>query len=344
MKCSSSKYRFAKLLRLSACVLAFAFCGAGEALALDKVTFGTNWLAEAEHGGFYQALADGTYAKYGLDVTILPGGPQSNNQLLLPLGKLDFYLGGNLLNVFNAAAQNVPMVAVAALFQKDPQMFMSHPAEGLDTFKALRHHTIFVGKEGMATFFQWMKADWGFREQDVKPYTFNPGPFIADKKSAQQGYVTAEPYEVEKLGGFKPNIFLLYDYGFTTYSTLIDTRPDLIAKNPGLVQRFVDASIIGWYTYIYGDNSKGNAAIKKANPDMSDAQLAFSLAKMKQYGIVDSDESLVNGVGAMSAGHIKRFFDKMAHAGVVKAGVDYKKSFDLQFVNKKVGMKLRKRQ
>jgi NitT/TauT family transport system substrate-binding protein len=156
--------------------------------------------------------------------------------------------------------------------------------------------------------------------------------------------VTAEPFAIEQLGGFKPNIFLLYDYGFTTYSTLIETRPDLVAKNPNLVQRFVDASTIGWYNYIYGDNSKANEAIKKANPEMTDAQIAFSIAKMKQYGIVDSGESLTQGIGAMSAKRIKDFFDKMVHAGVVKPDVDYKKSFTLQFVNKKVGMNLRPNQ
>ena len=327
---------------MAAWALLLTISGSNTALALDKVTFGTNWLAEAEHGGFYQALVDGTYAKYGLDVTILPGGPQSNNQLLLPTGKIDFYLGGNLLNVFNAAAHDVPMVAVAAMFQKDPQVFMSHPNVGMDTFKELRGHTIFVGKEGMATFFQWMRTYWGFQGKYVKPYTFNPAPFIADVKSSQQGYVTAEPYEVEKLGGFKPNIFLLHHYGFTTYSTLIVTRPDLVAKRPGLVQRFVDASIIGWYHYIYGDNRKANEAIKKANPEMSDGQIAYSIAKMRQYGIVDSGESLTNGIGAMSAAPIENFFQKMVRSHVLKASVPYKKSFDLQFVNKKVGLSLRR--
>ena len=321
--------------------LALSAFAAAPARALDHVRLGTNWLAEAEHGGFYQAAADGTYAKYGLDVTIAPGGPQANNELLLPVGKLDFYIGGNLLTPFNAAAQNVPIVAVAAMFQKDPQIFMSHPHEGLDTFQSLRDHTIFVGKEGLATFYRWMKADWGFRGRDVKPYTYNAAPFIADKKSAMEGYVTSEPYSVEKLGGFKPNVFLLYDYGFTAYSTLVLTRPDLIAKRPGLVQRFVDASAIGWYHYLYGNNAAANKAILKANPEMTQGQIDYSIAKMRQDGIVDSGLSLKDGIGAMHMRRIASFFAKMAHAGVVKKNVDFKKAFDLQFVDKKIGLDLR---
>ncbi len=312
------------------------------AAAADKVTFATNWLAEAEHGGFYQAVVDGTYAKYGLDVKIQQGGPQSNNALLLVTGKVDFYMGANLLQAFNAAEQHVPIVSVAAMFQKDPMILMSHPGEGFDKFEDLKNATAFIGKDALASSFQWLRSEYGFREEKVKPYTFNPAPFIADKKSAQQGYATSEPFAVESQGGFKPNIFLLTDYGFNTYSTLIETRADLIAKNPDLVQRFVDASTIGWYHYIYGDNAAANAAIKKDNPDISDAQIAFSIAKMKEYGIVDSGEALSNGIGAMSEAHVKDFFDKMAKAGVYKSDLNYKAAFTTQFVNKKVGLDLRK--
>ena len=171
------------------------------AFALDKVTFGTNWLAEAEHGGYYQAIVDGTYAKYGLDVTILQGGPQANNGLLLAAGKIEFYMGGNMLLGFSAAEQKLPIVIVAADFQKDPQIMMSHPGVGLDHWTDLPKATAFVGKEALVSFYSWMKSAYGFKEENVKPYNFNAAPFIADKSSIQQGYLTAEPYAVEKQGG-----------------------------------------------------------------------------------------------------------------------------------------------
>lgn len=315
--------------------------GLNGAKAADQVTFATNWLAEAEHGGYYQALVDGTYAKYGLDVKIIPGGPQANNRLLLITGKIDFYMGGNMIPSFTSIEQGVPTKVVAASFQKDPQVFMSHPGQGRDKFEDLKKGTIFVASELLASAYQWMKVEYGFSEANVKPYTFNPAPFIADKGSAQQGYVTSEPFAVEKQGGFKPNIFLLADYGFDTYSTLIETRNEIIEKNPDLVQRFVDASAIGWYNYMYGDNKKANDLIKKENPEMDDAQIAFSIAKMKEYGIVDSGDSLTLGIGAMTDERMKSFFDKMVKAGVIKANLDYKKSYTLQFVNKKVGLDLR---
>jgi NitT/TauT family transport system substrate-binding protein len=306
---------------------------------LDKVRFGTNWVAEAEHGGFYQALADGTYRKYGLDVTIVPGGPNVNSRILLPVGKLDFFMSANSLQSFDAVAHDIPTVAVAASFQKDPQVLIAHP--GVQTLEDLKKLTLFVSPEGMISYFQWLKADYGFDESKVKPYTFNAQPFLADKNSAMQGYVTSEPYAVETQGRFKPKVFLLADYGFNAYSTLIETRRDLVATRPDLVQRFVDASAIGWYHYIYGDSRPGNELIKRQNPEMTDALLAYSIAKMREFGIVDSDDSIKLGIGAMTDARVKSFFDKMVRAGVVKAGLDYRRAYTLQFVNKGVGAELR---
>ena len=326
--------------RLAAILLGFtAALGAAQAQPLDKVRFGTNWVAEAEHGGFYQALADGTYRKYGLDVTIVPGGPSVNNRILLPIGKLDFFMSANSLQSFDAVENNVPTVTVAASFQKDPQVLIAHP--GVETLADLKKLTLFVSKEGMASYFQWLKADYGFDESKVKPYTFNAQPFLADKNSAMQGYVTSEPYAIETQGHFKPKVFLLADDGFNAYSTLIETRRDLVEKRPELVQRFVDASAIGWYHYIYGDSRPGNELIKRQNPEMTEALLANSIAKMKEFGIVDSGDSIKLGIGAMTDARVKSFFDKMVHAGVVKASLDYKRAYTLKFVNKGVGVDLR---
>jgi NitT/TauT family transport system substrate-binding protein len=324
-------------------VMTCALSGAAGAQALDKVSFGTNWVAEAEHGGFYQALADGTYREYGLDVTIVPGGPLINNRILLPVGRLDFFMSANTLQSFDAVEQNVPTVAVAAMFQKDPQVLIAHPDVGVDKFEDLRGLTLFVSKEGIATYFQWLKTDYKFNESRVKPYTFNAQPFLADKQSAMQGYVTSEPYAIEKQGRFKPKIFLLAEYGFNAYSTLIETRRDLAENKPELVQRFVDASIIGWYHYLYGDSSPGNMLIKKHNPEMTDELLAYSIAKMKEYGIVDSGDAATLGIGAMTDARMASFFDKMVRAGVVKPSVDFRKSYSLRFVNKMVGLELRPR-
>lgn len=309
---------------------------------LDKVSFATNWIAEAEHGGFYQALADGTYRKYGLDVTIVPGGPQVNNRILLPVGKIDFYLSANTLQSFDAVEQNIPTIAVAAMFQKEPQVLIAHPDRGINDLKDLKGLVLYISKEGMASYFQWLKADYGLADAQVRPYTFNPQPFLADRNSVMQGYVTSEPYAIEKQTKVKPKVFLIADYGFNSYSTLIETRRDLVERKPDLVQRFVDASIVGWYNYIYHDNAPANNLIKRQNPEMTDDLLAYSVARMKEYGIVDSGDAVELGVGAMTDAHMASFYDKMVRAGVVKASLDYRRSYTLNFVNRKVGVELRR--
>src|SRR5215510_8058794 len=220
--------RMRRLLGIVFAVAGGLFIAPAIAQPLEKFAFGTNWVAQAEHGGFYQALADGTYRRYGLDVTIVQGGPNINNRLLLPVGRIEGFMSANT-------------------FQKEPQVLMAHPDQGIEKFEDLKRLTLYISKEGIAGYYQWLKADYGFDEAKVKPYTFNPQPFLADKRAAMQGYVTSEPYAIEKIAGFKPKLFLLADYGFDPYSTLIETRRDLVERKPQLIQRFVDASIIGWY-------------------------------------------------------------------------------------------------
>ena len=201
--------------------LAGAIAFAGPAFAADKVTFGTNWVADPEAGGYYQALVDGTYAKYGLDVTILQGGPMSNGGMLLIAGKIEFFMGGDMIGDFLAVQNNIPTIAVAAHFQKNPQIFMSHPGVGLDKWQDLPNaNPAFVSAGAVNTFWAWMRLAYGFKDENIKPYNFNSAPFIAEPRSIQQGYLTSEPLEVEKQGGFKPNVFLLADYGYSTYSTI----------------------------------------------------------------------------------------------------------------------------
>jgi len=328
---------------LNACLVGIflALTGTAAAETLDKVSFGTNWVAEPEHGGFFQALADGTYRRYGLDVTIVPGGPNVNNRILLIAGKLDFFMTANTLQSFDAVTNKVPVVAVAAMFQKDPQVFLAHPQAKVAKLEDLKSLTLFVSKEGIASYFQWLKSDYGFSEDKVKPYTSNAQPFLADPKSAMQGYVSSEPFAVEKQAGFKPTMLLLADYGFDAYSTLIETRRDLVENKPDLVQRFVDASIVGWYNYLYGDNKLGNALIKQLNPEMTDELLAYSVKAMKDHGIVDSGDAVKDGIGAMTDARMASFFDKMVRAGVVRRDIDYRQAYTLRFVNKGVGLDLR---
>ena len=328
---------------LTAALAAMAALGlAAPALALDKVRFGTNWLADPAAGGFYQAAADGTYEKYGLDVTVLPGGPQANGGLLLLFGKLDFFMGGDMIGNFLSAESKLPLVAVAADFQKSPQILMSHPNVGLDAWESLPGASpVYLGAGAINTFYAWLRLVYGFRDENVRPYNFNSAPFIANLKSIQQGYVTAEPFEIERQGHFRPNVFLLADHGYSTYATLIVTRTEIVDKQPDLVQRFVDASAIGWYHYLYGDNSKANAMIKQDNPDISDDQIAFSVATLRGRGVVDSGDAVTLGIGAMTDARWKSFFDEMTAVGLVDPRTDYRKAYTLQFVNKGVGLDLR---
>ncbi len=328
-------------MRASIGALTLASALGGEAVALDEVSFGTNWKAQGEHGGYYQAVATGIYERYGLDVTIRPGGPQVNHRQLLAAGRIDFNMGGNMFTSFNYVQNEVPAVTVAAIFQKEPQILLAHPGQGVDGFDDLAGRTLLIGTGGQQTFWLWLKNVYGLSDEQIEPYTFNPAPFLADPTKVQQGYVTSEPLAIITEGGFEPVVLLMADAGYDSYSTTIDVMQATIDANPDLVQRFVDASIEGWYSYLYGDNAAANELIKADNPDMTDEQLAFSLEKMKEYGIVDSGDALELGVGAMTDERWASFFEKAVGWGVYPADLDYQAAYTLDFVNNGVGLDLK---
>jgi NitT/TauT family transport system substrate-binding protein len=338
-------FNITKRTALKIATAAALIAASASAFAQEKVVFATNWRAQAGHGGFYQALADGTYKRFGLDVEIQQGGPQANNRPLLAAGRIDFLMTGNLLLSFDNVKNGVPTTVVAAIFQKDPQAIFAHPGQGYDKFSDLtKAPTAFISKDGQFSFWQWMKAEHGFKDENLKPYVFNVGPFLADKKSIQQGYSISEPIAIKAQTGAEPMVYLLADQGFSTYSTTIEARSEMVRTNPALVQKFVDATLIGWYNYLYGDNKAANDLIKKANPDATDAQIAGSIELMKRLGIVDSGEAQTKGIGAMDMARITDFYNKMVKAGLYKAGeVDVSKVATTQFVNKGVGLDVRRR-
>ncbi len=314
---------------------------AGAAAAQEKVVFGTNWLAQAEHGGFYQAVADGTYLNdCGFEVEILPGGPQVNNRALMLAGRMDFHMGGDLLQAFSAVQEGVPVVNIAAIFQKHPQVIVAHPGEA-ETWEDLKNLTLLIGDNGFQSYYQWMIKAYGFTAEQREPYTFNPAPFLADKRTGMQGYLSSEPYLVLKEGGFEPNVFLIADAGYSSYATTIETMADTIANEPEKVQCFVDGSIKGWYNYLYGDPSAANELIKAANPEMTDDKIAYAIDKMKEWGIVDSGNALELGIGSITDDTVEGFYNLMVESGVVEDGIDWKASYTTQFVNKGVGMDLK---
>ncbi|MEM9778556.1 MAG: ABC transporter substrate-binding protein, partial [Pseudomonadota bacterium] len=282
----------------------------------------------------------GTYAECGLEVSIQPGGPQVNNRALMLAGRIDFHMGGDLLQAFSAAQENIPVVAVAAIFQKHPQVIVTHP-EAAESWEDLKDLTLLIGDNGYQSYYQWMIAAHGFTEEQRQPYTFNPAPFLADETVAMQGYLSSEPYLVEKEGGFEPNIFLIADAGYSTYATTIETMAGTIAEKPEVVKCFVEGSILGWYNYLYGENDAANAMIMEANPEMTQDKIDFAIAKMLENGIVDSGDAETMGIGVLTSEKVLAFYEKMVAAGVVEDGLDLSATYDASFTGQGLGMDLK---
>ncbi len=326
-------------LRLSALALALLALGCSQktapstgAPAATPLKFATDWRAEAEQGGFYEAQAEGLYAKRGLNVTIVPGGPGVNVPELVASGAVDLGIGSNSFIVMNLAAEHVPVKAVAAFMQKDPQVLIAHPDVGIHTLADMKGHPIFLSDASVTAFWVWLKTKYGFTDDQIRKYAFSNAPFLADKRVVQQGYVTSEPYTIEKAAHFKPQVFLLADEGYPGYAGMVLAPDRLIASDPKAIAAFVEASAQGWRDYLFGNPAPGDALILKDNPDTSEDVLAQAREKMRSYGIVKSGDAASGDLGVMTDRRWADFFAMASRMGVFPKTLDPKGAYTLQFV------------
>lgn len=303
-----------------------------------KVTFVTDWKAQAEHGGFYQAVATGLYAKAGLDVAIKQGGPSVNTPQLIAAGAVDFAMGSNHFQPLNLVAVGADALAVAAIFQKDPQVLITHPRDDIKSIADMKGKPIMLSDATISTWWIWAKSRYGFKDTQIRKYTFNLAPFLTDTNAIQQGYVSSEPYTIETQGKIKPKVFLLADYGYPGYANFIIARGKDVRERPKIVQAFVNASLDGWASYLTGDAKAANDLIKRDNPEMTDAIIAQAIVQFKTRGMVQGGDAAKLGIGAMTNARWKKFFVLMSANKVFDKKLDYKKAYTTQFVNKGRGV------
>jgi NitT/TauT family transport system substrate-binding protein len=310
-------------------LLAAALGVAAAAQAQEKLTYMTNWYAQAEHGGFYQAVATGLYKKHGLDVTIKMGGPQVNIMQLMAAGQTDCIMGSSDMQIMVARAGGVPVVTVAAIFQKDPQVFIAH--EQVKSFEDMKDKTILIAPSAQRGYWLWLKSKYGLQDSQVRPYTFNIQPFVADKNTVQQGYLTSEPFAVQK-AGVKANTFLFADHGWTSYATTISCMEDTVKNRPKVIDSFVKATMEGWKSFL-ADPAPAAALIKKDNPNMTDEQIAYSVGKLKEMGIVTAGEARTAGIGTMNEARIRQNHEFLVANRLVEPGkVKVEDAFRLEFI------------
>jgi NitT/TauT family transport system substrate-binding protein len=321
-------------------LLLVEFAAPGPAVALDEVTLGIGGEARAEHGGYYEAVAYGIYRnRYDLEVTVRRVDPPVDPAGLLVARELDFSVGGNSFQQFDLARNNAGVVSVAAFFQKDPAALLAHPGAGVARLEDLRGRTLFMSDHDRRTLWPWLRKRYRLDDGQVKPYAQDLGPFLAEPGSVLAGDVASAGLAVAKQGGFEPAVILPANDTYCTYPALIQTSWQLVRENPDLVQRFVDATIEGWYRYLYDDNARADALIKAANAEMTDDRLASALGAMKRHGLVDSGDALMMGVGAMNGGRwVNSMKNTIGWTRPTKPPFD--RMYSLQFVNQGHGLYL----
>ncbi|MBP7565416.1 MAG: ABC transporter substrate-binding protein [Burkholderiaceae bacterium] len=317
-------------------LLAPAFLTEARAQSLTPVSYQIGWLPQPDKGGLYQALATGLYREAGLDVEIRPGGPQLNVVQIFMAGRVDF-ADTDSFRPLNFVKEGLPGIAVAAFGQKSLNVMMSHPGTGHDTLAALKGKPVLVSPIGRTTYWPWLRAKFGLSDDQIRPYAFNLATFLADSQISREGFITSEPFDARK-AGMTPVVHLLADHGYSNYSNVMLASPKMVADRPDVVQRFVDATARGWKSYVYGDPTPGNALIKKGNPELTDEKIAYAIGVMRSARILESSDTASGGIGAMTDARWKAFYDEMAAVGALPSGLDPRKAYTTQFVNKRAAV------
>lgn len=308
------------------------------AQTLDRLVFQTDWRAQAEHGGYYQAVAAGLYRKAGIECDIRQGGPSLNIGQLLLTGRVDMTMS-NSFEAFTYVREDAPFFTIASIFQKDPQVLIGHPDTGFDGFEDLKGRTLLIGSGGRVTYWPYLRKKFGLRDEQLRPYTFNMAPFLADRNVVQQGFISSEPYSLSKAIGRMPPYLLIADAGFSAYQTTIAISRKLAGEKRDLIQRFVDATLEGWAQYLKGGAAieAANALIKKANPEQTDDRIEYAIKVMNERGIVMSGDALQGGIGAMTDARWQGFCQSMVDVEALPKGLDVARAYTLDFVNKGIG-------
>lgn len=305
---------------------------------LDRLSFNTDWRAQAEHGGYYQAIAAGIYKAHGIELDLRPGGPSLNIGQLLLAGRVDMIMS-NSFEQFTYVREQAPFFTIASIFQKDPQVMIAHPGTGFDSFEKMRGRPLLISNGSRSTFWPYLRKKYGLSDAQLRPYNFNMAPFLADPQAIQQGFLTSEAYSIAKALGKEPEVLLIADAGFSAYQTTIAISKKLASDKKELIQRFVDATLEGWAQYLEGGpaTDAANALIKKDNPEQTDDRIHHAIKELNARGIVRSGDALTGGIGAMSDARWQGFYDSMVDVDVLPKGLDVRQAYTLEFVNKGIG-------
>jgi len=309
-----------------------------QAQALDKVSIQTDWRAQAEHGGYYQAIATGLYRKAGIECDVRQGGPSLNISQLLMAGRVDMTMSGSF-EAFTFVRENAPFLTIASIFQKDPQVLIGHPDTGFDSFEKLKGRPILIGAGGRVTYWPYLRKKYGLSDSQLRPYNYSLAPFLADKELIQQGFLSSEPYPISQALGRPPSVLLIADSGYQPYQNAIAISRKMVQEKKDLVQRFVNATLEGWAQYLKGGPAieAANAMIKQQNPEQTDDRIAYAIKVLNERGIALSGDALQGGIGAMTDRRWQEFYDSMVAVGVLPPGLDASRTHTLEFVNKGIG-------
>ncbi|HYC72129.1 MAG TPA: ABC transporter substrate-binding protein [Opitutaceae bacterium] len=293
-----------------------------------KVRFQTDWFPQPEHGGYYQALAKGYYAAEGLDVEILPGGPNAQVMAGVATGRADLGMT-NGDDMIVAVARGLPLRMVAAEMQRDAQGILFHQERPIRSLRDLDGKTVMAGAG--STWIEVVQRKLGIKF-NLQPLVGDLARFMNDPQFIQQCFVTNEPYFATQRGA-KVGALLIAspELGYEPYRVIFGGR-DFIERNPEVVRKFVRASIRGWVEYLTGDPEPANALLRKLRSDLPEDFFSYSIKAMKDYQLVLGDPRRGEAAGQLRADRLSRQIALLQEIGVLDRAVTLEEVVTFEFL------------
>ena len=293
---------------------------------LLKVGFQLDWFPSAEHGGHFEALVKNYYRDAGLDVTIVPGGPGASGMQKVALGQIEFAMGRSD-DVILAVQHGLPLLIVGAQMQHDPQAILLHEESPVKTFRDLDGKSVMAAPG--SNWIAFLQARYGIHF-GIFPLDFGLARFMADKNFIQQCFISNEPYYVG-LQGVKTRALLIADGGYDPYRVIF-TSQTFAREHPEAVRAFLAASARGWLEFLHGDSTEAGARIQRESPTQTPPLIAFSIAAMKSYRLVEGDPAKGERIGLITPARLTGMVQTLVQLQALPAPVPLEDFARFEFV------------
>lgn len=299
---------------------------------LTKVRAGLGWVFQGQFAGFMVAQSMGFYKDVGLDVQLIPGGPDVNGQALVVSGSAEFGMAGDFAQVMSAREQGIPVKGIFTVQEHQGGILICKKTTGITSWKDLTGKKIGVwegsGRTGVR--YALNVAGVGADNVTLLPQKFSMVEFYEDLFDCASATTPNELHVVLDAGYAVSDLTLLdFDQlGFRIPGDTVFTTDKLISDHPDVVQAFVTGTLKGWMYAIQHPEEAATIVLQFA-PDLEYRKQVLQIWEMARLMV--SGSGATKGIGYLDQADLETLLKAALSAGTMSTSVDVTQSYTNEF-------------